>query len=194
MKQNQHYRKSLRLRDYDYSQSGAYFVTICTKGRQLYFEEFPALQQVVQTQWNGLKIRFPEIELDEFVIMANHIHGIIFIAGAIHESPLHGVGATHELPLRYRQKMLLPKVIGYFKMNTAKPINQILNRTGQPFWQRNYYEHIIRNEKELKRIREYIQNNPLKWELDRENPKSKDFNLDHDSYWSEVYGVQENVC
>ena len=87
--------------------------------------------------------------------MPNHIHGIIFIirtVGAIHEPPLHRVGATHELPLRYRQKMLLPKVVGYFKMNTAKQINQILNQTGQPFWQRNYYEHIIRNEKELKRI------------------------------------------
>ena len=195
MKYSRHYRKSLRLRGYDYSQSGAYFVTIYTKGRQLYFEKFPDLQHVVQTQWNGLKIRFPEIELDEFVIMPNHIHGIIFIAGVIHESPLHGVGATHELPLqlplrlplRYRQKMLLPKVMGYFKMNTAKQINQILGRAGQPFWQRNYYEHVIRNEKELKRIREYIQNNHLKWELDRENPDSKNFNLDHDLYWKEVY-------
>ncbi len=175
-KQNQHYRKSLRLKDYDYSRSGAYFVTICTKGRQFYFEKFPNLRNVVQAQWNGLEIRFPEIELDEFVIMPNHIHGIIFIAGAIHESPL-----------QYRQKMLLPKVVGYFKMNTAKKINQILNRSGKPFWQRNYYEHVIRNEKELKHIREYIQNNPLKWELDRENPESENFNLDHDLYWKEVY-------
>ncbi len=83
--------------------------------------------------------------------------------------------------------MLLPKVIGYFKMNTAKLINQMINRSG-PFWQPNYYEHIIRNEKELSRIREYIQNNPLKWDLDRENPMSKNFNLDHDTYWKEVYG------
>ena len=115
--------------------------------------------------------------MDEFIIMPNHIHGIIFIVGAIHELPLQ----------KYRRKMLLPKVIGYFKMNTAKQFNQILNRTGQPFWQRNYYEHIIRNEKELNRIREYIQNNPLKWELDRENPISKNFNLDHDIYWKDVY-------
>jgi hypothetical protein len=83
--------------------------------------------------------------------------------------------------------MLLPKVIGYFKMNTAKQTNQILNRPGQSFWQRNYYEHVVRNEKELKKIREYIRNNPLNWELDRENPKPKSFNLDHDSYWGEVY-------
>ena len=180
MEQNQHYRKSLRLKHYDYSQSGAYFVTICTKGRQPYFEKFPDLQDIVHNRWNGLKTKFPEIELDEFVIMPNHIHGIVFIVNTL-------VGAIHELPLRFRRRMLLPKVIGYFKMNTAKQINQILNRTGQAFWQRNYYEHIIRNEKELKRIREYIQNNPLKWELDRENPKSKNFNLDHDSYWIKVY-------
>jgi putative transposase len=92
------------------------------------------------------------------------------------------------LPLRNRRNMMLPKAIGYFKMNTAKRFNQILNRTGQPFWQRNYYEHVIRNEKELNRIRDYIQNNPLRWEFDRENPISKNFNLDHDTYWKEVYG------
>lgn len=181
MKQDQHHRKSLRLRDYDYSQCGAYFVTMCTENRESYFKEFPNLKQVVQTQWNVLKTRFPEIQLDEFVIMPNHVHGIIFIVGGIHESPLQD-----------RRNMLLPKAIGYFKMNTAKRINQILNRAGQRFWQRNYHEHVIRNEKELKRIREYIQHNPLKWELDRENPKSKNFNLDHDSYWREVYSSRGN--
>jgi len=71
-------------------------------------------------------------------------------------------------------------------MNTAKLINQMLNKSGA-FWQRSYYEHIIRNEKELSRIREYIQNNPLKWDMDRENPESRNFNLDHDTYWKEVY-------
>jgi putative transposase len=176
MKQDQYYRKSLRLRDYSYSLAGAYFVTICTKDRESHFEKFPYLQTVVHTQWNALVNRFSQIRLDEFVIMPNHIHGIIFIVGAIHESPLQS-----------RRNMLLPKVIGYFKMNTAKQINHILNRPGESFWQRNYYEHVVRSEKELKKIREYIQNNPLKWELDRENPKSKSFNLDHDSYWGGVY-------
>lgn len=102
-------------------------------------------------------------------------------------SRVSNVGATHELPLRSRQKMLLPKLIGYFKMNTAKKINQMFNLSGKAFWQRNYYEHVIRSEEELKRIREYIQNNPLRWELDRENPKSKNFNSDHDSYWKGVW-------
>ena len=172
-------RRSLRLRDYDYSQAGAYFITICTNNREFYLEKLPKLKQIAQDQWKELEKRFLEIELDEFIVMPNHIHGIIFIVGVIHELLLHN---------QYRRNMMLPKAIGYFKMNTAKQFNQILNRTGQPFWQRNYYEHVIRNEKELNRIRDYIQNNPLKWELDRENPISKNFNLDHDTYWKEVYG------
>ena len=126
MEQTQHHRKSLRLKDYDYSRSGAYFITICTKNRELCFEKLPDLQSVVFFQWNALEVRFPAIQLDEFVVMPNHIHGIIFFVGAIHESPLQN-----------RRNMLLPKAIGYFKMNTAKKINQILNRPGQPFWQRN---------------------------------------------------------
>ncbi len=169
------HRKSLRLSGYNYSQTGAYFITMCVNNRELYFENFPELKNILHTKWTELERKFQEIELDEFVIMPNHLHGILFIVGAI-----------HELPLQNRHNMVLPKAIGYFKMNTAKLINQMLNRSG-PFWQRNYYEHIIRNENELNRIREYIQNNPLKWELDRENPISKNFNLDHDSYWKEVY-------
>lgn len=66
--------------------------------------------------------------------------------------------------------MLLPKVIGYFKMNSAKYVNQIAKTPNTPLWQRNYYEHVIRNELELNRTREYIINNPLKWQFDRENP------------------------
>jgi putative transposase len=197
MEQTQHYRKSLRLKDYNYSLAGAYFITICTRDRKSYFEKFPNLQIIIHTQWDGLVNRFPQIQLDEFVVMPNHIHGIIFIVGAIHESPLQNrsnmsLPMVYESPLQNRRNMLLPKAIGYFKMNTAKQINQILKRAGQPFWQRNYYEHVIRNEKELKRIRAYIQNNPLRWKLDRENPKSKNFNLDHDSYWRKVYSSRGN--
>jgi len=177
-------RKSVRLGGYNYSQPGAYFVTICTHNRESYFDKSPQIKQIVQTHWNRLDTRFPQIELDEFVAMPNHIHGILFIAE---------VGAIHELPLQDRRKMLLPKAIGYYKMNTAKEINQLLNRTGQPFWQRNYYEHIIRNEEELNRIGQYIRNNPLKWELDRENPKSEYFNLDHELYWREIYERRRNA-
>jgi putative transposase len=182
-------RKYLRLKHFDYSLSGAYFVTICTNNRNAYFEKYPHLQKIAHRFWNDLEVKFPMVKLDEFVIMPNHVHGIIFImvenevrdARAIYES-------SRYLPtLKKRRNMLLPKVVGYFKMNTAKHINQIMNRSGQPFWQRNYYEHVVRNDAELLRIRTYIQNNPLKWELDRDNPKSRNYNLDHDSYWKEVY-------
>jgi hypothetical protein len=78
-------------------------------------------------------------------------------------------------------------------MNAAKYINQLHDATGHPFWQRNYYEHIIRNENELNRIREYIQNNPLEWDLDRENPLSKNFNLKHNQYWKEIYDYRRGI-
>jgi REP element-mobilizing transposase RayT len=95
--------------------------------------------------------------------MPNHIHGIIFIVGAIHELPLQ----QNEFPqLIQRRKMLLPKIIGRFKMNAAKQINQIRQTPGIPVWQCNYYEHIIRNDNELNKIREYIINNPLTWQTD----------------------------
>ena len=74
-------------------------------------------------------------------------------------------------PKTERRRMLIPKVVGYFKMNSAKQINTLRNTTGMPVWQRNYYEHIIRNENKLNKIREYIQNNPLKWHLDRKIQK-----------------------
>ncbi len=86
-----------------------------------------------------------------------------------------------------RRLMLIPRIVGYFKMNSAKYANQFRDAIGISLWQRNYYEHIIRNESELSRIRQYIEYNPLKWDLDRENPLSKNFNLDHNRYWKEIY-------
>jgi REP element-mobilizing transposase RayT len=117
--------------------------------------------QIVNNVWNTLENRYKEIILDEFIIMPNHVHGILLI-----DNP---VEVIHELPLQERRKMLLPKVVGYFKMNSAKLINQLRGTQGQSIWQKNYYEHIIRNEVALTQIREYIVNNPLKWHQDIEN-------------------------
>jgi REP element-mobilizing transposase RayT len=179
------YRRSLRLRGYNYSQSGAYFMTICTNKRRCLFGNIVnnevnlnELGNIALNVWNSLPNKYSNIELDEFVIMPNHLHGIILITDveAIHELPLQesmNVGTIHELSLRERRNMLLPKVIGYFKMNSAKIINQKISSSGTSLWQRNYYEHIIRNESELDRIREYIVNNPIKWTLDYDNPDSK---------------------
>ena len=166
-----HNRKGLRLYGYDYSMAGYYFITICAQNRKCMFGKIHNGQMfandagiLVENIWNKLPQRFPNIELDVFIVMPNHFHGIIAIMD-------NDVGAIHELPLHSRttrRRMLLPKIIGYFKMNTAKQINSIHGTYGK-IWQRNYYDHIIRNENDLNRIREYIINNPNKWNTDTNN-------------------------
>jgi len=179
-----HTRKQIRLKKYDYSQPGYYFVTICTQNRKNMFGEIKNGQMVLNEYGKivdeiiqFLPKRYPQINLDIYQIMPNHIHFIIRIVGAIHESPvmihespviIHtNTRAHHDTPLQQRQ--LLPKCIGYFKMNTAKYINKLRNTSGQPVWQRNYYEHIIRNKTELNKIREYIRSNPEMWGKDENN-------------------------
>jgi len=168
-----HHRRSIRLRDFDYSSSGAYFISICTFGRECLFGEIVDGKmsvgdagRIVESEWRRLSDRFPSVELDAFVVMPNHVHAIIVVNAS--------VGAIHELPLQdrnARRNVVLPKAIGYFKMNAAKQINTLRETPGVPVWQRNYHERIIRNEGELNGIREYIANNPLAWYDDEENPK-----------------------
>jgi REP element-mobilizing transposase RayT len=170
-----HNRKSIRLKEYDYSQTGEYFITICTYNRKNIFgdiihEEMQLSQMgtIVQRYWKDIPDHFQNVELDDYIIMPNHIHGIIILnnpVGAIHESPL----PMNQLQ---RRKMTLSKIIGRFKMITAKEINILYNTVGSHVWQRNYYEHIIHNDKELNNIRDYITDNPLKWHLDEENPNN----------------------
>jgi putative transposase len=166
-------RRSIRLKEYDYGQAGAYFVTICAGHRECLFGEVVEGKMhlskagiVVQSVWEKLPQRYPNTGIDVNMIMPNHFHGIITIdVGAIHESPLRMPTLTPS-----RRKMLLSKMVGYFKMNSAKRINEIRNTPGAPVWQRNYYEHVIRNEIDLEETREYIQNNPLKWLEDENHP------------------------
>jgi putative transposase len=166
-------RHSIRLKEYDYGQPGAYFVTVCTHHRECLFGEIVKEQihlsktgMVVKSVWEELPQRYPYTGIDVNMIMPNHFHGIITIdVGAIHESPLRNSLVTPS-----RRKMLLSKMVGYFKMNSAKRINDLRGTPGQPVWQRNYYEHVIRNEVDLEEIREYIQNNPLKWLEDENHP------------------------
>ena len=124
--------------------------------------------EVLMRHWDDLPNHY-EIELDSHVVMPNHFHGIIIIndqsVGAIHESPL-----LREQKVIKRRNMLLAKIIGRFKMKTAKEINLLRMKQGFPVWQRNYYEHIIRDDADLHRIRTYIKNNPLQWAIDEENP------------------------
>jgi putative transposase len=169
------HRRSIRLPEYDYSQEGAYYISICAQDRKCLFGEIrngkiilSECGRIVENWWNTIPERYEGVVLDEYVIMPNHMHAIIVINGDTD----NGVGAIHELPLRIKRRgMILPKIIGYFKMNTAKQINQMTNATGRTVWQRNYLEHVIRNEKSLYIIREYIRNNPLYWAADDENPE-----------------------
>jgi len=165
-------RHSIRLKEYDYSKAGAYFVTICTQNRELLLENTTA-KTIVQKWWDKLPTKFPEIQTDEFVIMPNHIHGIIFITP---EGQSHGTAPTSGermgSPLR---ESTLGEIVQWFKtMTTNDYIKAVSMRTIKPFseklWQRNYYEHVIRNEKDLDSIRQYIVDNPFKWEEDEYNP------------------------
>ncbi len=171
-----HHRRSIRLKDYDYSQPGVYFVTICSWNRECLFGEIVDGEMrlneygmILQKEWlKSSEIR-KEIELDEFVIMPNHFHGIVCIN--VTGNIKFPVGANGRSPLRMKPKSLSSFMAG-FKSSVTKQINQIRNHPGLPVWQRNYYERVVRNEMELFKIREYIQNNPMQWDIDGDNPKN----------------------
>ncbi|MCX8102864.1 MAG: transposase [Candidatus Bipolaricaulota bacterium] len=168
---DKHHRRSIRLKGYDYAQAGAYFVTVCTRDRVYWFGEVIDNQmhlnqagQIVLTMWEELPERFPEIAIDAHVIMPNHVHGIVWIKP---------VGAQFIAPYTYRGAMnraptTLGEIVRAFKAVTTRIIRQTI--FPEFAWQRNYYEHIIRSEESLNRIRQYILDNPQRWAYDRENP------------------------
>jgi REP element-mobilizing transposase RayT len=159
------------LKGYDYSQSGAYFVTVCTHNRGLLFEE-EEVKRILDKEWlNTGRIR-QNVILDKFVVMPNHLHGIIVITHGV--GAYCDVGAYGNTPLQNRFKSpskTIGVIIRGFKSTTTRQINLFHNTPGIPIWQRNYYDHVIRNEEEMNKIREYIKNNPLEWSFDRENPE-----------------------
>ncbi|SHF17245.1 transposase [Dysgonomonas macrotermitis] len=169
-------RKNIRLQGYDYSSEGLYFVTICTQNMKCIFGEVTdgkieyrdsdvgaglcsALNSkivhlsdigvIVQNQWLSLPQRFPTIELFNFIVMPNHFHGIIHIRTEQNPAPT------------------LSDIICAFKSITTKIRNKSFHTTGQKIWQRNYYEHIIRNDRSLIQIADYISSNPVNWQSDR---------------------------
>jgi len=164
-KPDMHHRHSNRLRDYDYSQGGAYFVTICVLQRECLFGEIVDGEmimnetgRIVLAAWTDLPNHYKHIILDEYVVMPNHFHGIIDIVR---------VGLK---PAPTEKQHALSEIIRGFKTFSSRRINVFRNKPGCSVWQRNYYERVIRNENELSRAREYVVNNSLKWELDKENP------------------------
>lgn len=163
-----HHRRSIRLRHYDYSQRGVYYVTVVTQDRACLFGQvIDALVQLsgaglmVQSEWESLPCRFPDVELDEFVVMPNHFHGILVLADRDAATPAK-----------------LGGVVGAWKSIVTDAYIRGVRESGwEPFrrrlWQRNYWEHIVRDESDLHRIREYIRNNPANWELDRNRPGAR---------------------
>ena len=181
-------RSSIRLKNYDYSQPGAYFVTICTQNRSCLFGNvvdgqmvLSRLGEIVDKEWARTPQVRQEIELDVFQVMPNHVHGIVVITRES-KSNCNGdiggdVGAHGRAPLQSDQgfgHMRPPKSLGSFvagfKSAATKHINVERGAPGHPVWQRNYYEHVIRNENELDTIRSYIVNNPVNWSKDSLNP------------------------
>lgn len=165
-------RRSIRLQGYDYSQAGAYFVTICTHNRECLFGDIVHGEmrlndagRVVADEWLKTAEIRTEIELDAWVVMPNHFHGILVIADCRGDRrvarTIRPVAPTGPQPRS------VGAVMAGFKSAVTKRINQLRQSPGAKLWQRNYWEHIVRNEPELNRIREYIRNNPARWELDK---------------------------
>jgi len=180
-----HHRRSIRLPGYDYTQPGAYFITIVTHERMPSFGEIVDGEmrlneygQIVRAEWFQTAVVRPYVMLhpDEFVVMPNHVHGIIWIVdigaagmvGATRVGATRRVAPTTPTP-RGPDAGSIGAIIGQFKSITAKRINALRDTPGAPVWQRNYYEHIIRDDHALARIRAYTQSNPQRWFDDREN-------------------------
>jgi putative transposase len=205
-----HHRRSIRLRGYDYSQNGLYFITIITKDRQNIFGsitdgrmQLNPQGQIAHTEWQQTAQIRPEIRLHEHIIMPNHMHGIIEIAINVrahrmrpidgHKDPLESIdfnefgdllgiqrgrmrcaptlgdlGDLGDLENQgVRRVSTLGDILRGYKSSVTKQINQLRDMPGMAVWQRNYYEHIIRNEKAYCNISHYIKNNPRKWQRDQ---------------------------
>jgi putative transposase len=172
-------RRSIRLKGYDYSQPGAYYITICTYQRQCLFGKVEHQEMVLNESgrivwqcWQDLPNHYAHVCLDEFTIMPNHLHGILIlmeIDPPIGDPTTEMVGAGFKpAPTQNCRRHALPEIIRGFKTFSSRRVNDALTSPGAPLWQRNYYEHIIRNETELDAIRQYICQNPLNWEKDEE--------------------------
>jgi REP element-mobilizing transposase RayT len=169
-----HHRRSIRLPEYDYSQSGVYFVTICAQGRECLFGEvmtdsmvLSPIGRIVEDVWLALPCHFAHIELDAFIVMPNHFHGLVQI-----NAP-HSITKNRDEQTSYSsgtQSQSLAALVQNFKSVTTRKINQMRQLSGKTVWQRNYYERVIRNQRELDAKHQYITNNPMQWALDEENP------------------------
>jgi len=205
-------RQSIRLKGYDYAQAGAYFVTICTQGRLHLFGDVVDGEMVlndagemITEQWHVLSQRFDGIQLNEFVVMPNHIHGIIEILS----EPV-GVGLVPTLNEKNHHREITNRAItnrattrvaptvgdmmGAYKSLTTNAYIRGVKQSGwlrfnAKMWQRNYWEHIVRDASEYHRIATYIRNNPSKWDMDQLNQTDHEIREPHQEYGHEAWMV-----
>ena len=168
-----HHRRSIRLKDYDYSQPGAYFITGCVANQAQLFGKITGntmhlsdLGKSIAATWEGLPNHYAHIDMDVFSLMPNHLHAVLWILPS--ESEGGPISSEHHGPSVFT-------ITRRFKSLTTNMYWRTLRESGHSsagvrLWQRNYHEHVVRDEDELGRIREYIVNNVLRWSLDRENP------------------------
>ncbi len=188
-----HHRHSIRLPNYDYSQPGAYFITIVAWHRECLFGEVVRGEmklnrygEIVNYAWFDLPHHYRHVALGAFIIMPNHVHGIIILKnderrggsilgndflpdGTIEGKILVSEGVETR-PYKSIKRHALPEIVRGFKSFSAKRINILRGTQGIPLWQRNYYEHVIRDERDLKNKTNYIEANPMLWNEDDENP------------------------
>ena len=179
---DKHHRRSIRLPGYDYAQPGAYFITVCVHDRRSLFGEVIDGQmrlneagRMVERWWRQLPNKFASAMVDEFVVMPNHIHGIVINVGA---DPRVRPGPDDAANQDTLMGAPLPGILRWFKtMTTNEYIRGVRDGRWTPFsgrlWQRNYYEHVVRDEKGLNAAREYVRHNPAKWSEDIENPSNR---------------------
>jgi len=190
---NKHHRRSIRLKEYDYSSPGAYFITICTYQRQHLFGDIVdgvmklnQYGQIIQSCWQRIPIHFANVLLDAWVVMPNHLHGILVLTDTLGEGEAFGKGEafgnkTCEIaedacpnasPLQFcgTQSGSIGAIVQNYKSISTLQINYVRHTPGIPVWQRNYHDRIIRDEEALQRIREYVKTNPLAWEIDQLHP------------------------
>jgi REP element-mobilizing transposase RayT len=170
--------ESDRLRDWDYAASGAYFVTICTKGKRPFFGEviddavrLSPIGQIAEQEWRRTETLRPNVSLDEFIIMPNHLHGIIVLPEGVETFCKTSLQRPDWYAHAKTMSALSPRAgsLGVIIRSYKGAVTRWARAHGYPHfaWQRGYYDHIIRGPHDLDRIRHYIQHNPAKWALDK---------------------------
>jgi putative transposase len=172
---------SIRLKEYDYSAAGFYFVTICASERKCVLGAFhegqielSVLGETVRECWLAIPLHFAKVKLHEFVIMPNHLHGIVEIVavGAQHAAPLLGKDSDVRNPAFVKHGSL-GATVRSFKAAVTRKARRELGWNGD-VWQRNYFERVLRHGKEIADAGRYIAENPMMWELDQENPMRRE--------------------